>query len=178
MTSPIGRKCQACGVELRFARSPAGAMIPLQRIRTVYRIVAPEGELKAVLVAKSEPPIDLYVSHFETCRAASRGGRVRPMGNDLVARLRDSGVALRFSGLGTEWQELANQAADAIERLRAEVVELRRDRERLSWIGEKCGGVGSLVWEYFGASELLLDGGDGKDLRAAIDAAREAESRE
>jgi len=69
------RKCDACGVELKFTKATStGAIIPLQRIRNVYEIDIRTGEARP----NFEPGSTRYINHFETCPKASRfSGRGR-----------------------------------------------------------------------------------------------------
>lgn len=42
------RPCDACGVPIRFVRSPSGAWMPVQRVPAVYQVVSDEhAELRA-----------------------------------------------------------------------------------------------------------------------------------
>lgn len=70
------RECLACKRTIRFAAGPAGGVLPLERLGTVY--VLTEGGAQA---AKLDHPVasELYVSHFATCPQASRfSKRARP----------------------------------------------------------------------------------------------------
>lgn len=60
---------------------------------------------------------------------------------DIVDRLRQ--WAGRIFPTNREYRELVNEAADEIERLRAEVDLLRKDAERLDWIASVVDGHSS-----------------------------------
>ncbi len=73
------RPCDACGASIEFIEGPNGRPIPVQKIRTVYRI--PTGQpvgapaLVKAEIAEVDDPGWLYVSHFETCPDAARFSR-------------------------------------------------------------------------------------------------------
>lgn len=65
------RECAACGATMHMATSPAGALIPLTKVRTLYVRPAEINEprvIKATIFASTEK----YVSHFETCTDPAR----------------------------------------------------------------------------------------------------------
>lgn len=70
MGEPIERKCKECGAKLVFAEGPSGKVLPLQRVRSVYRVE--NGH--AARVAEID---GAYVSHFETCSNPARFSRAR-----------------------------------------------------------------------------------------------------
>lgn len=57
------------------------------------------------------------------------------------------------------------------DRLRAEVAELRKDKERLDWLDKNCTRVSDS--ERYMPRSVYWGGGTHRDIRAAIDAARE-----
>ncbi len=68
--------CEACGCRFEFIRGPGSALIPVQKVRTVYRLDS-GGRLEKVPVQITLDDLEggLYVSHFETCSSPARFSR-------------------------------------------------------------------------------------------------------
>lgn len=65
------KRCEACGREIEFRKSPSGKMMPVHRVKAIYvPVPGGDGELRRVEI--SNP---VYVSHFETCTDPSRFSR-------------------------------------------------------------------------------------------------------
>ena len=62
--------CKACGTQIVFAQSPKGGMIPLQRVKNIYIVLRANDPMRPDQ-AKPLPGEELFISHFETCPAAS-----------------------------------------------------------------------------------------------------------
>jgi hypothetical protein len=70
-TAPGRRPCKLCGMALLFAPGPSGAVLPLQRLRTLYTF----GDAGEVARKVEELPEEVYVSHFETCPLANAASK-------------------------------------------------------------------------------------------------------
>lgn len=69
-------RCRGCGVTIEFVRTESGALMPVQRIPAVYKVVPDaNAELRARRVEISDHTGGLWVSHFATCPAAERFSR-------------------------------------------------------------------------------------------------------
>lgn len=72
------RPCQACGVAIRFVRSPSSAWMPVQRVPAVYQVVADDhAEPRARRIELADHTGGLWVSHFAACPKASQFSRRR-----------------------------------------------------------------------------------------------------
>jgi hypothetical protein len=72
--------CEACGCRFEFIKGPAGKPIPVQKVRTVYKLLElkeENGRLVKAEIAGVEGD-GLYVSHFETCSHPGQFSRRRP----------------------------------------------------------------------------------------------------
>ncbi len=68
--------CEACGCRFEFIRGPGSALIPVQKVRTVYRLdTGRRLEKVPVQHTLADPHGALYVSHFETCSDPARFSR-------------------------------------------------------------------------------------------------------
>lgn len=74
MSELVERKCGRCPAKIVFAEGPNGNAIPLQRVRRVYSVA--DGKAFP-LALENEAEVKTYVSHFETCPAASSFSRGR-----------------------------------------------------------------------------------------------------
>lgn len=67
---PLAVPCDACRMPIRKVMGPNGRVIPVQRVNPVYRI---QNDERGNPVLVKEPlQGDRWVSHFQTCPAASR----------------------------------------------------------------------------------------------------------
>jgi hypothetical protein len=83
-------------------------------------------------------------------------------------------TALRY---GEPWRDLLGDGlvcalAGEVESLRNELTALRRDKERLDWLGKNCTRIADS--ERYLATSVYWGKGTHKDIRAAVDAAMEA----
>lgn len=63
--------CKACGMPIQFRKGPNGRPIPLQRVRTLYRVL-PDGQVTPIVpTLPGGDPVAVFVSHFETCPNAN-----------------------------------------------------------------------------------------------------------
>lgn len=77
-TDPIdisqGRPCRRCGMWIVFVRGPKGRDIPVQKIRTVYRVTVDLAGTP-VLEKPRFGGSNSWISHMETCPAANAFNR-------------------------------------------------------------------------------------------------------
>lgn len=70
-----------------------------------------------------------------------------------------------------EFQELYERTEETIDTLHAQLAEAQRDSERLDWLDKHCTGASDS--ERYLPRKIYWGGGSHRDVRAAIDAAKE-----
>lgn len=71
------RKCKGCGMPIEFRIGPAGRLIPLQRVRSVYAVLLPLHGGGVELWTTPAEAEGIFVSHWETCPNAAEIKRMQ-----------------------------------------------------------------------------------------------------
>ena len=64
--------CKTCRAQIEWKKSPLGRMMPVQKVRAIFKATGDQLDPVAI---EGGAPLDLYVSHFETCPDAGEHSR-------------------------------------------------------------------------------------------------------